>query len=123
MIAGSVTPDGEVGIPIVVRDAAGTGHQMQAVIDTGFTDYLVLPPDTIRRLNLPFDSAMPMQLADGSVVLLAVYLGVVEWNGRLRNIPIHEADTDPLVGVALLHGSRLCVDFIDGGSVTIDDLP
>jgi hypothetical protein len=41
------------------------------------------------------------------------------WNGQLREIEIDAAETEPLLGMALLRGYRLQVDTIEGGLVSI----
>ena len=65
---------------------------------------------------------MPMDLADGSTVFLGVYEATVEWDGHLRHIPVH-MEGGALLGMSLLYGSRLVIDVVDGGAVTIDALP
>lgn len=54
MITGSVTPDG--GEAMISLYLASPGRRdcftnVQAVIDTGFTDWLALPPDVVRYLE------------------------------------------------------------------------
>jgi hypothetical protein len=44
------------------------------------------------------------------------------WNGQLREIEIDAAETEPLLGMALLRGYRLQVDTIEGGLVSIETL-
>jgi hypothetical protein len=52
-----------------------------------------------------------------------MFLGAVRWEGQLREGIVLAADGMPLVGMALLSGSRVCLDIIDGGRVTIEPLP
>ena len=49
--------------------------------------------------------------------------GAVQWEGQLREGTVLAADGTPLVGMDLLAGSRLCLDLIEGGPVTIERLP
>ena len=44
------------------------------------------------------------------------------WDRQLREIEIDAAETEPLLGMALLRGYRLQVDPIEGGLVTIETL-
>ncbi len=44
------------------------------------------------------------------------------WDGEYRDIPINEAETDPLVGISLLYGYDLQIQTVEGGSVTIKRL-
>ena len=52
-----------------------------------------------------------------------VYDASIEWDGQVRPILVLEADDVPLIGMALLYGSRLTIDVVDGGAVTIEPLP
>jgi len=94
----------------------------QAVIDTGFSDYLTLPPQAIRTLGLPEGGSMRVSLADNSETDLQVYAGTVSWDGRSRDITILAAEGVPLIGMSLLYGFELRIRTIDGGSVTITSL-
>jgi predicted aspartyl protease len=44
-------------------------------------------------------------LGDGSEVTFEVYAATIIWDGQYRNIPVNEAETDPLVGMGLLYGN------------------
>jgi clan AA aspartic protease len=123
MITGQVTPDREAVVDLRVTGPTGVETQISAVLDTGFTEHLTLPPSTVQALALVFRSSMPMGLADGSTVSIAVYEGTLEWEGQSRQVPIHETDGGPLIGMSLLHGSRVMLDVVDGGQVTIEGLP
>ncbi|MGA9381781.1 MAG: hypothetical protein WBV73_23715 [Phormidium sp.] len=57
---------------------------IEFVIDTGFTDYLCLPPEAVALLGLPFKYAMSVNLADNSEVTLPVHKATILWNiGRV----------------------------------------
>jgi hypothetical protein len=43
--------------------------------------------------------------------------------GKTRTVAALEADGSPLIGMALLEGSRLSLDVIAGGARTIEELP
>jgi predicted aspartyl protease len=61
-------------------------------------------------------------LGDGSEVLFDIYDAVAIWDGKAREIEVNSAETDPLIGMSMLHGYRLQVDTIEGGLVIITDL-
>jgi hypothetical protein len=44
----------------------------------------------------------------------------VIWDGQYRNIPVNQAETDPLVGMSLLYGYDLRIRAVEGGKVTIE---
>jgi clan AA aspartic protease len=111
---------------IIELGVAGLGQpavQIEAVIDTGYNGYLTLPDDLVTALQLPFAGHRRGRLADGSVTRLDVYLASVVWHGRQKDVLISQADGTPLIGMALLEGSRLTMDVIDDGDVSIEALP
>jgi hypothetical protein len=77
----------------------------------------------IATLGLPFAAPAQARLADGSVVRMRFYQATVLWHGQPRPILVLEASGDPLVGMSLLYGSRVTLDVMDGGPVTIEKLP
>jgi clan AA aspartic protease len=92
---------------------------IRAVIDTGFTGSLTLPPAVIADLDLTWFTQQEAFLGDGSRKTFDVYRGTVIWDGQLRVIEINASDTAPLVGMALLEGFELRVQAYEGGTVAI----
>ena len=92
---------------------------IHAIIDTGFTGSLTLPPIVIADLELVWFTQQEGFLGDGSRKTFDVYRGAVIWDGQLRVIEINASDTAPLVGMALLEGFELRVQAYEGGSVAI----
>ena len=123
MIQGTVTPDREAVISLKLRGPNGDEEEIEAIVDTGFNDYLTLPSSTLSQLALPFAAPTQGMLADGSIVSLDYYEVTVVWDNQPRKILALEAEGGPLVGMSLLYGYRLTLDAIDGGPVTIDELP
>src|SRR5690348_16355713 len=77
---------------------------LEAVVDTGYTASLTLPPAMIAHLGLKWQSVGRCVLADGSECLFDVYEANVIWDGKVRRVRVDEADTVPLVGMSLLDG-------------------
>ena len=123
MIRGSVNEDWEGIIPLVVFGAGGTRQEMQAVVDTGFTDQLTLPPRIVNSLGLTWLGTEEGVLADGSVEVFQVYSTSVIWDGETRLVEVDAIDADPLVGMKLLSRHLLQIDVVPGGDVTIAPLP
>jgi predicted aspartyl protease len=63
---------------------------------------LSLPRKIIDTLNLPWTGIDRGTLGDGSEVTFEVYAATIIWDGQYRNIPVNEAETDPLIGMGLL---------------------
>lgn len=122
MIHGVVSRNREATISLVVVNESRQTKLITAVVDTGFTGFLSLPTEIITELNLSWTGIDRGTLGDGSEVTFAVYAAKVIWDGEYRDIPINEAETDPLVGISLLYGYNLQIQTIEGGNVTIERL-
>lgn len=125
MIVGRVTPDGrEAVIPLtLLRGPTGETRSVQAVIDTGFTDHLTLPPDIVGELGLPLRGSADVTLADGSIETLPMYRVRLLWHGQERTIRAYATPGDLLVGMTLLSGSELRIRVMRDGIVEIEELP
>lgn len=123
MMTGTVNADLEPLFKIAVCDVGGQRHDVEAVIDTGFNGFLTLPTALIAALGLPWLCRQQGQLADGSILTFDVYVATVDWHGQSLSIEVEAADTQPLLGTALLHGSELRVEVRPNGSVTIVPIP
>jgi predicted aspartyl protease len=123
MIAGTVTPNREARVDLTVFSAGGQRQQVEAMVDTAFNLFLTLPSSLIAALGLPFAVPAKATLADGMVVSLNCYWVTLLWDGQPRRIVVVAADDRPLIGMSLLYGSRVTLDVVDGGPVTIEPLP
>ena len=92
-------------------------------MDTGFDGHLKLTSTTIQELELSRSGYRFGELADGTVTRFMSYGSAVLWDGQPRLVTVIEADTEPLLGMELLQGSRVILDVRDDGPVTIDALP
>jgi clan AA aspartic protease len=122
MITGVVNVNGEAIVRIVVGDLGKQRVVVDAIIDTGYTGFLTLPPSTIAELNLPWRGSEEGILEDGSTQRFDVYSATVIWDGEFRTIKINESNTNSLMGVGLLYGYEVCIKTINGGMVTIKAL-
>ncbi|MBA3425798.1 MAG: clan AA aspartic protease [Rubrobacter sp.] len=89
------------------------------MVDTGFTGHLTLPTTTVEALELPIVGSAESILADGRLVLEDVCLAWVLWHGGERPVRGLVADATPLLGMALLRGSEIRIEAIEGGEVEI----
>ena len=123
MITGVVNARHEATIRLAIHHVNGQEEGIEAILDTGFSGSLTLPPTVISALGLPWRTRGTVILANGSEDQFDIYAGVIGWNGTTRNILIEAADTDPLVGMALLTGYDVHIQVAEGGTVTIEALP
>jgi clan AA aspartic protease len=119
VIEGVVNSAYEAVIPLSLRGPAGQAQEVEAVIDTGFTGFVTLPPSLVAELGLVFMGTSEATLADGSEVSFDAYDVTVLWEGQPRDVLIDEADTTPLVGMLLLDRHNLSIDVENGGRVLI----
>ena len=97
----------------------GITRELEAVIDTGYNDYLTLPSTIVTELGLPLVSTTQAFLADGTEASFDVYEVTVMWDQQPVQITAYESSSIPLVGMALLRGHNLNIDVERGGRVTI----
>jgi clan AA aspartic protease len=121
MITG-VVKTSEGRIRITVRGSQDREQEVEAIVDTGYTASLTLPPALIAALGLRWQTLDTALLADGSECTFDVYEARVLWDGKVRKILIDEADTDPLVGMRLLKGHELRIQVRARGKVSIKRL-
>ena len=119
MIEGSVNASLESIVALDLHGPAGEVQRVDAVVDTGFSRFLTLPPSVVAELGLAFAGARLVILADGSEVALDAYVVTVLWDGRRREIVAYAAETTPLIGMSMLDGHSLYVEVEDGGHVAI----
>jgi len=88
--------------------------QIDVWIDTGFTGDLVIPQSAIDALGLRRSSSIDAVLADGSQTELNTYTCLIKWFRSERNLEvIANAGEYPLLGVGLLLGLELRVDYLN----------
>ncbi|MCY4530507.1 MAG: clan AA aspartic protease [Chloroflexi bacterium] len=119
MIQGVVNSAYEPIVSITVQGPGGQAREIEAVIDTGFSEFLTLPPALVAELRLlPVTSASAI-LANGSEVIFDVCRGTVLWDGHPRHIDVYVSDATPLVGMRLLDRHNLSIQVRAGGRVVI----
>ncbi|BAU12128.1 hypothetical protein LEP3755_26570 [Leptolyngbya sp. NIES-3755] len=120
MMQGFMNQSCEAIIPVVVGHSKARQRMVQAVIDTGFTGFLSLPLAIIELLELPWIFRDSVTLGDGSEVLFDMYSASVIWHGQYRVVDVAASEAEPLVGMSLLYGSKLQIEAVERGIVTIE---
>lgn len=88
---------------------------LSAIVDTGFSGDICIPIDIAVGLGLELVRRTKVELADGSSRSELLFAGLVRFVGEERDVEILVTDRDdPLVGVGLLAGCRLAIDFTRG---------
>ena len=107
---------------VEIIDGSGSPQTLEVVLDTGFTGYLTLPSESIEQLDLPFVGQRTFELANGELFRFEAYLAAVSWHGSPRDALVLKSDSTPLLGMTLLWGSRVTLDALTSGPVTIEEL-
>ena len=81
-----------------------------------------LPWSVVSRLNIPWQGFDRSTLGDGSECVFSVYEAIIEWDGERKLVRIHLSETEPLIGMELLHGFEVNIKVKRGGKVTIKRL-
>jgi clan AA aspartic protease len=124
MILGVVSANLEARVSFHVEDGNGAPVPLEAIIDTGFSEYLTLPPSLIATLGLSWLGDAPVALGDGSNIQLRMYSCNVIWDSQSRTIEVHAIDgRSPLIGMKMLAGSEVRIHVVDGGPVWVDSVP
>ena len=123
MITGTVNVDLEATIQLQVRGPGGQEQEIEAIIDTGFNGFLILPPALVTSLNLPPLGRGRATLANGNEEVFHIYESTVIWDGQPRTVETNAIGVEPLVGMSLLHEHDLWIHAAEGGQVTIQAPP
>ena len=105
---------------VLALPSRGASLQIEFVIDTGFEGDLALPPALVRQVECVAGFDQFRALADGSKIPCPVHNFELEWNGDLRETQIVTLGGNPLLGVHLLAGCRLEMEFVEGTEVIIE---
>lgn len=122
MIRGSVSAHREAIVPLVVRGGDGIIESVRFAVDTGFTGFVTLPAEVVRRLELRRAGTQRTLLADGVEVTLRKFLAWVRWGGAERETYVLEAEGEPVLGMSMLDGHQLVIEVRTGGKVEISPL-
>ena len=121
-MTGAVTSELRASIAVGVRAPDGQEQTVSVLVDTGFDGFLALRADQIAALRLPLEGTELVRFGDGREATLRVYRGAVRWHEGLAAVRVIEIEGGPVLGMALLHGSRLTVDVVRDGPVRIEPL-
>jgi len=112
-VNGTVDEFGRALVTLAIRanqDAEPT--IIHAWIDTAFNGELVMPRRIIEAAQLEQTAGIEARLADGKTVTLESFTSLWDWFGKDRAIEVIANDGEyPLLGMGLLVGYRLVVDY------------
>jgi predicted aspartyl protease len=125
-VNGTYNASGNPTIEIEVSGPLDTRFPFTAMVDTGFSGFLLLPILNAFPIGLLLQGTMPITLADGTTQTKLTCLGSIHFDGaeEIGIIIIEWQNTDVLVGMEFLRRFRkqLRLDPING-IVEIVDAP
>ncbi|MCY3918372.1 MAG: clan AA aspartic protease [Chloroflexi bacterium] len=122
MIEGVVNAAYEAVVTLFLRGPTGQEREIEAVIDTGYSGFLTLPPSLVEELGLPFLLHGGAVLANGDTATFGVHGVTILWDGRPRFIEADAVGPLPLAGMSLLDMHDLSIQVRDGGRVVIQPM-
>ncbi len=123
MIRGVVNARNEAVVRLRVRGPGHSWLDVDAVVDSGFSDTLTLPAATVAALGLMRQMGGRAVLADGSIRQFGIYAVDVAWDGVWLPVLVSDVGTEALLGMRLLAGHELRIEVVPGGAVEITPLP
>jgi len=73
VIVGMVNANREATVRLILRSPGGQDQEVEAIIDTGFTGFLTLPPAMVASLGLTWLGREEGVLSNGSLQVFDVY--------------------------------------------------
>ncbi len=117
-----VTIRRQATLPVKFRLPGQPDLTPEFVVDTGFTEFLTLPPAAVAAMRLPFLYQRQVSLADDSVIGIAVHGATIVWNGIEREVRVVATGRRPLLGTAMLDDQELRAQFRESGLVSVEEL-
>jgi predicted aspartyl protease len=109
-------------LPVYLLGNDDRSLQVEAIIDTGCTTYLVLDHGVIQELGLSPIGTGQYLTADGSLAIGDIFqVDVVTEFGR-ATVEAYGGGTSTLIGMALLAGFSLRMNIFAGGEVVLEAL-
>ncbi len=115
MIEGQFDEEGKLLFEINLVTIDGETIPVEVVLDTGFTEWIVMNTQDIDSVGWNKIDNKIMQTAQGETQM-DIYAGTVQIDGEMFNVPILGGDAIPeiLMGLQWLKTRRLVVDFPAG---------
>ncbi len=115
MIQGTFGEDGELFFEIELITAKGLELPIDALLDTGFSGWLVINKQDLQGLDWPYLCKEVMRMAQGESSF-DLYAGKIRIDEKEFDIPVYAGEevTEILLGRQWLKTGRLLVDIASG---------
>jgi clan AA aspartic protease len=111
MIQGRFGDEDELVFEIELITADGLEFSVDAILDTGFSDWIAIDEQDLEEFNWEYTGERDMRLAKGETKF-DVYVGKVRLDGQEFEIPVYAGKgvSEVLLGRQWLKNRRLVVD-------------
>ena len=123
MIRGAVTNELEAWVDLAIASGEQPTVGFSALVDTGFSGCSTLPLAVLEKFQARPMFQVNVTLADGSEIIADLFELTVLWDGQPLTIEVDAAETEPLIGMALLAGHDLQMRVVPDGEVIISAIP
>ena len=112
---GLADESGRALLNLIIRSAREKEpFEITGWVDTAFNGELIVPRAMIERAGLEQSAGIRARLADGNEVTLESHACMLDWFGNMRAVEVIANDGQmSLLGIGLLIGHRLTVDYTD----------
>ena len=108
--------------PLKSRTPETVISPLGVMLDTGFTGDLTLSTATIQQFGLPWAGRRTFEPANGEIFDFEAYLVSVSWHGCPTDALALKSDSTQMQSMNRLWGSRIVLDAMDDGEVTIEEI-
>jgi clan AA aspartic protease len=123
VLTGRINSKLEAVVSLWIGGSEGRSLKTDVIVDTGFSGTLSVPQEVIASLGLLPYGMMVGTLADGHERFFPVCTAIISWLGKPRLINVNVVEeSEPLLGMGILHGCELAMQIVEGGEVAIRDL-
>jgi len=122
LLTGQINSELEAVVRVWIGGPEGRSIEIEATVDTGFSGSFSLPWKLVSELGLLPQGRMLGTLADGTRNYYPLYRAIILWHGRPQLVYVSAVDSDPLLGMGMLHGSELAMQVVVGGEVYIREM-
>lgn len=119
MIEGKVNSKLDAVVKLEIFNREGVVFSVDAVVDTGYSGTLALPPSYVEYFGLEIADSVLKRLGDGSTLAIGRYRGKIKWNDSVVEVLVDGLGDEPLIGMKLMKDHHLAIHVIDGGIVMI----
>lgn len=103
MIVGELSEYNEIVVSLSLRNNEGEEATIDAILDTGFSSYLVIPQSVVQQLALPQIDVEDARMADGRLARFSVHEVTADWHDEERRVTAYAGE------VLLCWASQCCV--------------